>query len=183
LIRSRRAWLAGERRAIEQGTWIAPALRRAETKAKAKTVAEYAATWIAERKLAARTRHPVIPTIPQLAALADAIDERFKALILIAAWTGLRFGEVIELRRKDIRERLRGGVRAPGGHSPQGLQDQRGQALELWIQLTVTLACSYRDGVAALPWTTDADLRVNGVHADLFGPSLDQLYQWWSAHS
>ena len=47
----------------------------------------------------------------------------------------------------------------------------------------MTLAGSYRDGVAALPWTTDADLRVNDVHADLFGPSLNQFYQWWSAHS
>jgi serine/threonine kinase PknH len=47
----------------------------------------------------------------------------------------------------------------------------------------VTLVCSYRDGVAAVTWTTDADLRVNDVHSDRFGPSLDQLYQWWSAHS
>jgi hypothetical protein len=47
----------------------------------------------------------------------------------------------------------------------------------------VTLVCSYRDGVAAVTWTTDANLRVNDVHADRFGPSLDQLTQWWSAHS
>jgi hypothetical protein len=47
----------------------------------------------------------------------------------------------------------------------------------------VTLVCSYRNGVAAVTGTTDADLRVNDVHADRFGPPLDQLYQWWSAHS
>ena len=51
------------------------------------------------------------------------------------------------------------------------------------MQLTVALVCSYRDGVAAVTWTTDADLRVNDVHADRFGPSLDQPYQWWSAHT
>jgi integrase len=45
----------------------------------------------------------VIPSVAELAGLADAIKpERFKALILIAAWCGLRFGEVAELRRKDI---------------------------------------------------------------------------------
>jgi integrase len=47
-------------------------------------------------------RAPVIPTIPQLAALADAVPERFKVLILLKAWCGLRWGEVIELRRSDI---------------------------------------------------------------------------------
>jgi integrase len=47
-------------------------------------------------------RQPVIPTIPQLAALADAMPERFKALILLKAWCGLRWGEVTELRRGDI---------------------------------------------------------------------------------
>jgi integrase len=47
-------------------------------------------------------RAPVIPSIPQLAALADAVPERFKALILLKAWCGMRWGEVIELRRSDI---------------------------------------------------------------------------------
>jgi integrase len=38
-----------------------------------------------------------------VAVLADAIrPERFKALVLISAWCGLRWGEVIELRRKDV---------------------------------------------------------------------------------
>ena len=176
-------WLANERRTVEQGTWVAPALRRAEAKVKAVTVADYTAIWIAERKLRPRTRggyestlrlhiaptalgrspvanltpqavrawysglgdehrtrnahayamlhavcatavidgllttnpcqisgamntptkrQPVIPTIAQLAALADAVPERFKALILLKAWCGLRWGEVTELRRGDI---------------------------------------------------------------------------------
>lgn len=47
-------------------------------------------------------RQPIIPTIGQLAALADAVPERFKALILLKAWCGLRWGEVIELRRHDL---------------------------------------------------------------------------------
>ena len=50
-------WLANERRSVEQGTWVAPALRRAEAKIKAETVADLHGTrWIAERKLRPRTR-------------------------------------------------------------------------------------------------------------------------------
>ena len=48
-------------------------------------------------------RKPVILTVDELAALAVAIKpERLKSLILLKAWCGLRWGEVIELRRKDI---------------------------------------------------------------------------------
>ena len=49
-----------------------------------------------------RKREPVILDVPELADLADRVPERYKALILISAWCGLRWGEVIELRRKDI---------------------------------------------------------------------------------
>ncbi|MEZ0384794.1 tyrosine-type recombinase/integrase [Mycobacterium sp. pW045] len=47
-------------------------------------------------------RQAVVPTVAQLAIIADKIEPKFKALVLISAWCGLRFGEVIELRRKDI---------------------------------------------------------------------------------
>ena len=33
---------------------------------------------------------------------ADDSTAQFKALVLLAAWCGLRFGEVSELRRKDL---------------------------------------------------------------------------------
>ena len=48
-------------------------------------------------------------------------------------------------------------------------------------QVSGTLACSYRDGLAAVTWTPEANLLVS--HADRAGPALNQLYQWWSAHS
>jgi integrase len=52
---------------------------------------------------AATQRKPVILSVGDLAALAEAIKpERLKVLILLKAWCGLRWGEVIELRRKDI---------------------------------------------------------------------------------
>ena len=50
-------------------------------------------------------------------------------------------------------------------------------------QVSGTLVCSYRDGLAAVTWTTEANLLVSDVHADRAGPARNQLYQWWSAQS
>ncbi len=47
-------------------------------------------------------REAVIPSIEQMDVIAEKITPKFKALIMISAWCGLRFGEVTELRRKDI---------------------------------------------------------------------------------
>lgn len=41
-------------------------------------------------------------TLEELAALVAAMPQRYKAMTLLAAWCGLRFGEVVELRRKDV---------------------------------------------------------------------------------
>ncbi|MEP9391683.1 site-specific integrase [Gordonia sp. VNK1] len=50
-----------------------------------------------------RKRDPVVPTVAEVAELADVIrPERFRAMILIMAWCGTRWGEVTELRRFDI---------------------------------------------------------------------------------
>lgn len=48
-----------------------------------------------------------IPTTIELHAIADKLGadaryERFKAIVLLAGWCGLRYGEVAELRRKDF---------------------------------------------------------------------------------
>lgn len=49
-----------------------------------------------------RKREPEILTIDELNAVADAVPARFKLLVLLSAWCGLRWGEATELRRKDI---------------------------------------------------------------------------------
>ena len=49
-----------------------------------------------------RGREPAILTVPELATLADTVPARLKALVLLSAWCGLRWGEVTELRRKDF---------------------------------------------------------------------------------
>ncbi|OBY30895.1 integrase [Mycolicibacter kumamotonensis] len=49
-----------------------------------------------------RKREPVILEVTEIGALADAIGERWRALVLLSAWCGLRWGEVCELRRSDF---------------------------------------------------------------------------------
>ena len=47
--------------------------------------------------------HKIKPlTLPELEALVAAMPERLRLLVLLAAWCGLRFGELTELRRTDI---------------------------------------------------------------------------------
>jgi len=41
-------------------------------------------------------------TLPELAAIMDAMPERYRAMVLLAAWCAPRFGELTELRRKDL---------------------------------------------------------------------------------
>jgi len=59
-------------------------------------------------------------TVAELAALVDALPERYRALALLAGWCQLRFGELIALRRMDIDLDLavvrvrRGVTRIPG---------------------------------------------------------------------
>ena len=44
---------------------------------------------------------PVL-TVAQVYALAEAIDRRYRALVLLAAFGSLRWGELAALRRSDI---------------------------------------------------------------------------------
>jgi integrase len=46
---------------------------------------------------------PIRPaTLQELRAIADAIPARWRMAVLLTAWCGLRFGEMAELRRKDV---------------------------------------------------------------------------------
>lgn len=47
--------------------------------------------------------HKVKPaTLPEIGALVEAMPPRYRVMTLLAAWCGLRFGELAELRRKDV---------------------------------------------------------------------------------
>ena len=175
-----RAWLAAERRAIEAGTWTAPAMRNITQKPA--TLRLFADAWLADRQLKPRTRalyrslldqkilpalgdiplkditsltvrewystldadhptrrahaygllrtiltsavtedllasnpchirgagnskrvHHIKPaTLPELERIITALPDRYGLMVLLASWCALRFGELTELRRKDI---------------------------------------------------------------------------------
>jgi integrase len=43
-----------------------------------------------------------IATVDEIALLVKNMPDRLQAVVLIAGWMGLRFGELVELRRKDV---------------------------------------------------------------------------------
>lgn len=45
------------------------------------------------------------------------------------------------------------------------------------------LLCGARQSWPVLVWTNDESLLLSVAHADHNGPTLDQLYSWWSSHS
>jgi len=49
-----------------------------------------------------RSAERPIATVAQVAELADAVDQRLRALVLLAAWCGLRRAELLALRRRDV---------------------------------------------------------------------------------
>jgi integrase len=51
-----------------------------------------------------RTPERPVATAQQVFALADAIAPRYRAFVLAAAFTGLRWGELIALRRRDVED-------------------------------------------------------------------------------
>jgi len=61
-------------------------------------------------------------SVAEITALADAMPERLRLMVLLGSWCALRFGEVIELRRGDIdlnAEQIhvrRAAVRTSAGH-------------------------------------------------------------------
>ena len=49
-----------------------------------------------------RGRQITVPTIEDLQKIVQATPDRYRVLVLLCAWCALRYGEAVELRRKDI---------------------------------------------------------------------------------
>lgn len=51
----------------------------------------------------AKTVHATRPaSLPELEVMVEAMPARYLVMVLLAAWCGLRFGELTELRRRDV---------------------------------------------------------------------------------
>ena len=81
---------------------------------------------------------PRVATLGEIDAIAGAIAPRFQAMVLLAAWCGLRFGELTELRRGDVDleaqlVRVERGVTSRGGQkfigSPKSQAGRRSVAV------------------------------------------------------
>jgi serine/threonine kinase PknH len=46
-----------------------------------------------------------------------------------------------------------------------------------------TLFCGYQRDLPLVAWTDDAELLVSAIRGDEKGPTLPQLYTWWTSHS
>jgi integrase len=57
----------------------------------------------AVRPPAAAPKETRVPTTAEVEAVAEAIDPRYRAMVLVAAYGGLRFGECAGLQRRDLR--------------------------------------------------------------------------------
>ena len=72
-------------------------------------------------------------TLAELEALTGAMPDRYKLMVLLAAWCALRFGELAELRRSDIDFRnavvhvRRGVVRTGDGRKVKGPKSEAGR--------------------------------------------------------
>lgn len=51
---------------------------------------------------ARRVHKPKPATVAEIGTIADAMPPRWSLMVLLAAWLALRFGELTELRRKDV---------------------------------------------------------------------------------
>src|SRR5215217_330919 len=99
-----RSWLAGlEREAVSPNT-VAKAYRLLARIMDTAVEAGLIVRNPCSVKGAATERAPEmrVATVAQVAALAEEIDPRFRALVLVAAYAGLRWGELVGLRVKRV---------------------------------------------------------------------------------
>src|SRR6266704_3674129 len=96
---------------------------------------------------------------PEVERLADTIDPRYRAMVLLSGWTGLRACEITALRIKDL-DMLRSTVRVREGATEVDGKLEWG-AVKNYEARTVRMPASVRDELAAYlaqrPYNASAD--------------------------
>jgi integrase len=123
----------------------------------------------------AKTTHKARPaTLPELAIITQHMPERLQLSVLIAAWCGLRYGELAELRRKDIdiKGRVirvrRAVVRIPGKGTAVG--EPKSDAGIRDVAIPPHLVPEFKRHLAALPFGRDT-LLFPGRNSEHLAPS------------
>jgi integrase len=120
-----RAWYAGLRTGPVQRSHCYGLLRTVLNSAVADDVIAANPCRVRGGGQARRTSKTELPTLAELAVIVEHTPARFRLMVELAAWCGLRLGELAELRRKDIDVAAgkvkvrRGVVRVPGGKLAQ----------------------------------------------------------------
>jgi integrase len=121
------------------------------------------------------------PSLPEVELIADCVEPRYRLLVLLGAWSGLRWGELAALTRQRV-DRMHGVVhvveamvQADGGHRhigpPKSAAGRRTVAVppHLWPEIDAHLAAYVGPEPTALLFTKAS------------GASLDRanFHTWW----
>ncbi|MFI9534985.1 tyrosine-type recombinase/integrase [Nocardia fusca] len=97
----------------------------------------------------AKRVHRIRPaTVAELETITQAMPERYRAMILLASWCALRFGELTELRRRDIQF---------------GTEEVDGEPPSRWAEIRVRRAV-VRVGGEFVVGTPKSDAGIRDVH-------------------
>ena len=127
----------------------------------------------------ARVRDIKPATLAELNVIVDNAPEKYRLMVLMSAWLGLRFGEVTELRRRDIdltagTVRIERAVsRAAGGFVVGPPKTDAGVRA---VAVPPHLVPAIRDQLTRVPADQDALLFSTPVGRHL-APST--VYRWW----
>lgn len=128
-----------------------------------------------------KTRHqPKVASLPELAVIVETMPPRYRAMILLAAWCGLRFGELTELRRGDVDLealllRVQRGVARADGEVYIG--DPKSDAGRRTVSIPPHLLPLLEDHLTQHVGTAPGALLFPAVHGGNMAPST--LYKVW----
>jgi len=115
---------------------------------------------------AAKPPNRIVPaTLPELAAIANAMPERYAAMVLLAAWCAPRFSELTELRRKDVHI----------------FRDANGEPSSGMLHISRAVVWPEPDTPIVKENKTQAGLRDVAIPPHLLPMLLDHLDQWAAA--
>jgi len=128
-----------------------------------------------------RTKHrPKVATLPELEVIVAAMPARLRLMVLLAAWCGLRFGELTEMRRGDV-DVAAGVLRVSRGVARAGREvvigDPKSEAGIRTVTVPPHLLPVVEDHLREHVGADPGALLFPACHGGNLAPS--SLYTWW----